>query len=61
MANRLRPLLPLIISSEQQGVEGRNILDGIILVHEVLHLLRTNKIHGIMVNLEKDKAYDKLN
>ena len=38
IANRLIPLLPLIISPEQVGfIEGRNILGGIILVHENMH------------------------
>ena len=41
MANHLKPILPLIISSEQAGfVEGRQILDGIILVHETIHSLK---------------------
>ena len=41
MANPLRPFLPLIISPEQEGfVEGRKILDGIILVHEVIYSVK---------------------
>ena len=42
IANRLKPLLPMLISPEQSGfVEGRKILDGVILVHEVLHSLKS--------------------
>ena len=37
IANRLHPLLPLIISPKQaRFVEGRQILDGIILIHETI-------------------------
>ena len=42
--NRLRPLLPLIISLEQASlVEGRQILDGIVLIHETIHSVKTRK------------------
>ena len=34
IANKLKPLLPVLISPEQSGfMEGRKILDGVILVH----------------------------
>ena len=40
IARRLKPILPTIISLEQSGyVEGRKILDSIILAHEVIHSL----------------------
>ena len=42
--NRLKPLLPNLISPEQSGfVEGRQILDGVILVHEVIHSLKSTR------------------
>ena len=41
ITNRLKLLLPLLISPEQTGyVEGRQILEGIILTHEVIHSLK---------------------
>jgi hypothetical protein len=44
ISNRLKPLLPLLISLEQiRFVEGRKILDGIILSHEVTHSLKIFK------------------
>eukprot|EP00253_Pinus_taeda_P006621 PITA_06621 len=44
IANRLKPLLPLLISPEQSGyVEGRQILDGLILSHEIIHSLKHSK------------------
>ena len=62
IANRLKPLLPLIISSEKAGfMEGKQILDGIILVHETIHLLKTLNTLGMLLKLDLSKAYDKLN
>eukprot|EP00253_Pinus_taeda_P008343 PITA_08343 len=44
IATRLKPLLPLIISPEQSGyVEGRQIMDRIILTHEIIHSLKQTK------------------
>lgn len=62
IANRLKPLLPSLISPEQSGfVEGRQITDGIILVHETLHSIKVRNLPGMMVKLDIAKAYDKLN
>ena len=61
VVNRLKPLLPLLISSKQSGcVEGRQILDGIILAHEVVHSLKTSKILGMILKLDLSKPFDKL-
>jgi exonuclease III len=44
IANRLKPLLPTIISNEQSGyVEGRQIMDSVILANEVIHSLKTEQ------------------
>ena len=62
IANRLKTLLPNLISSKQSGfVEGRQILDGVIIVHEVLHSLRITRVPGMMIKLEIAKVYDKIN
>ena len=57
----LKSLLALLISPEQSGyVEGRQILDGIFLAHEVVHSLKTSKIPGMILKLDLSKAFDKL-
>ena len=62
IANCRKPLLPIIISLEQaEFVEGRKILDGIILVHETIHSLKAMKTLGMLLKLDLSKAYDKLN
>ena len=61
IANRLKPLLPTLVSEEQMGyVEGRQILDNIIQAHETIHSLITNKKVGMIMQLDIAKAYDKV-
>lgn len=62
IANRLKSLLPLLISPKQSGyVEGRQILDGIILTHETIHSLKKSKQAGMLLKIDLSKAFDKLN
>lgn len=62
IANRLKPILPDIISEDQSGfVEGRQILDNILLVQEMIHTLQSRKIPGMMIQLDLSKAFDKVN
>jgi len=52
-ANRLKPLLPTLISKEQTGyVEGRQILNNIIQSHEVVHSLISNRQAGMIMQLD---------
>eukprot|EP00253_Pinus_taeda_P029073 PITA_29073 len=60
-ANRLKTLLPMLVSPEQSGyVEGRQILDGIILSNEIIHSLKLSKQAGMLLKLDLSKAFDKL-
>jgi hypothetical protein len=62
IATKLKPILPFVISPEQSGyVEGRQILDSVILAHEVIHSLRSTKTQGMLLKLDLSKAFDKLN
>jgi hypothetical protein len=61
IVNRLKPLLSTIISNEQSGyVEGRQIMDSVILANEVIHSLKTNKIPGMLIKLDLSKSFDRL-
>ena len=54
--------MPLIISPEQAGfVESKQILDGIIIIHETIHSVKIGKIPGMLLKLDLSKAYDKIN
>eukprot|EP00253_Pinus_taeda_P010380 PITA_10380 len=62
IAKRLKPLLDNLISAEQIGfVEGRQILDGLVVTQEVIHSLKVKKQKGMMIKLDLSKAYDRLN
>eukprot|EP00253_Pinus_taeda_P036718 PITA_36718 len=61
IANRLKPILLGIISEEQSGyVEGRQIMDNILLAQEMIHTLQTQKKTGMLIWLDLSKAYDKV-
>ena len=58
----LKPILPLIISQEQGlFLEGRKILDGIIVAHEAINSLKISKKVAMMMKLDMSKAYDRMN
>ena len=62
IANMLKPLLTTLISEEKTGyVEGKQILNNIIQTHEVVHSLISNRQEGMIMQLDLEKAYDKLN
>ena len=57
IANRLKMLLPSLICPKQYGfVEEFQILDGVILVHEVLHSLQSSRQLGMLIKLDITKA-----
>jgi hypothetical protein len=59
--NHLKLILPYLISLEKTNyVEGCQILDGIILVHEMIHSLKNTKSSGMLMKLDMSKAFDKI-
>lgn len=58
---RFTPLARQVISSLQTGfIPGRYILDGCVILHEVLHELKTSHSEGIWLKLDFEKAYDRV-
>ena len=61
IVNHLKPLLPGLISPKKSGfVEGRQIMDGILVVHETNHSLKQTRKLGMLIKIDIAKAYDKL-
>jgi hypothetical protein len=42
-------------------MSGRKIMDGAIILHETIHEMRRNKLDSVILNLDFEKAYDKVN
>jgi hypothetical protein len=63
LANRLKTILPKIISSLQSAfVPKRNIQDNIILAHEHLHAFKDKRGKGgfIFLKMDMEKAFDRM-
>jgi hypothetical protein len=62
LANRLSLVAPKIIRPSQTAfMSGRSILEGVVMLHETLHELKRNKMNGVVLKLDFEKAYDKVN
>ena len=61
MVNRIKYILPSLISPEQtRFVKGRQNLDGIFTAQEFIHSLRTFNAKVMLIKLDLAKAYDRL-
>lgn len=62
MTLRLDPIMDRLIDPTQSAfVKGRYILDNVVLSHEILHSCRQSKEQGVVIKLDLEKAYDKVN
>jgi hypothetical protein len=58
---RLTPWADKLISRNQTAfIPGRYILEGVVILHEILHELRVKKMQGVILKLDFEKAYDKV-
>jgi hypothetical protein len=57
----LKPVFPFIISKEKSGyMEGCQIMDSVILAHEVIHSLKSTRTLGMLIKLDLSKAFDRI-
>jgi hypothetical protein len=58
---RLTPITGNIVSDNQTAfIKDRNILEGVVTRHEVLHELKRSKGKGVLFKIDFEKAYDKV-
>ena len=61
LTNRVVPIAQKYIGKNQTGfVKGRNILEGVVVLHEVLHEMRKSKRRGLILKIDFEKAYDRV-
>lgn len=41
-------------------IKGKNILEGVLVLHEVIHELRSKKKKGLILKIDFEKAYDRV-
>jgi hypothetical protein len=62
VVNRMSGIVDKLISPTQTAfIPGRNIMEGVVMLHETIHELHRKKISGVVLKLDFKKAYDKVN
>jgi hypothetical protein len=51
----------LVSRSQTAFLLGRNILEGVAMLHENIHEIHRKKMSGVILKLDFEKAYDKVN
>jgi hypothetical protein len=61
MTDRVTPMADKLISDSQTAfIKERNILEGVVILHEVLHEFRRSNTRGVLFKIDFEKAYDKV-
>ncbi len=59
LANRLKQVIPSIISPEQTCcIQGRDIADNIMSVRDVIDLVENNNEEGYLIKIDQEKAFE---
>jgi hypothetical protein len=62
LANRLTSVACRITKPSQSAfLPGRYILEGVVVLHETIHELKRKRQRGLILKLDFEKAYDKVN
>jgi mannosylglycoprotein endo-beta-mannosidase len=59
--NRISGIAPRVIKPTQSAfMPGRNILEGVVILHETIHELHNKKMDRVLFKIAFEKAYDKV-
>jgi hypothetical protein len=50
----------LISPSQTAFMPDRNIMEGVVMLHETIHEMHRKKMNGVILKLDFEKAYDKV-
>jgi hypothetical protein len=60
--NRISQIAQKVISPSQMTfLPGRNIMEGVIVLHEMIHEIHRKNLDGVIMKIDFEKAYDKIN
>ena len=59
--NRLNLIADRVVRPSQTAfMQGRNILDGVVILHETVHEMHRKNMSGVVFKIDFEKAYDKV-
>ena len=59
--SRLNSVADHVVRPSQTAfMQGRNILDGVVILHETVHAMHRKKLNGLILKIDFEKAYDKV-
>jgi hypothetical protein len=50
----------VVIQNQTAFMPGRNIMEGVVILHETIHELHTKKSNGVIFKIDFEKTYDKV-
>ena len=60
--NRVTSIAQKVICPSQSAfLPRRNILEGVVVLHETIHQIHKKKLDGVIFKIDFEKAYDKVN
>jgi hypothetical protein len=60
--NRISEVAHSVVKPTQTAfMPGRHILEGVVVLHETIHELHRKKMNGVLLKIDFEKAYDKVN
>jgi len=61
LTNRLGVVAQRLVATNQSAfIQGRYILESVVVAHEIVHSLNKSKENGVVLKLDYEKAYERV-